>query len=52
MSDKAFVANAKAAWNRVLDMQDSKETNALAIAAALWATMNADKLIEIAERKS
>lgn len=50
MSDRAFVHNAAAAWQRVLDSQDKLDSNAVAIAAALWATMNADKLIELAER--
>lgn len=52
MSDAAFIKHAKASWQRVLEMQDAPSSvDALAIAVALWATMNADKLIEIAERK-
>jgi len=53
MSDLAFVKNAKAAWGRVLAMQATvpSDSRAIALAAALWASMNAEKLIEIAERK-
>jgi len=52
MSDQAFVANAKAAWKRVLDLEGKMDGSGLAVAAGLWATMNADKLLEIASRKA
>lgn len=52
MSDAAFIQQAKAAWARVLKMQDMPDSvDALATAAALWAAMNADRLIDIAEGK-
>ena len=52
MSDQAFVANANKAWKRVLALQGHMDGSGLAVAAGLWATMNADKLLEIAARKA
>jgi hypothetical protein len=50
VSDHAFVTNAKASWERVLALQDNPgmDGHALTVAAALWASLNADKLLKIA----
>lgn len=50
MSDQAFIINARKSWKRVVDSQDKLDGHSLAVATALWATMNVDKLLEIAER--
>lgn len=51
MSDRAFVANAQARWKALLEAVDAMDGEAAAISLALWATLNVDKLLEIASRK-
>lgn len=54
MTDREFVAKARASWERVVAMQDNPNasTSTLAAATGLWAATNADRLIAIAERNT
>lgn len=49
--DIAYVREARRAWNRVLALQDSGcGGSTLAVSAGLWATLNADRLLDLAEQ--
>jgi len=52
VSDAAFVANARKSWDRTLALQDKPDfdNSGLSVAVALWATLNVDQLLKIAER--
>lgn len=45
VADQAFVAKAREAWARILNMDGG---NAQSIAAGMWASIYADKLLRIA----
>ena len=50
MSDRAFVSNAKQRWDATLELAEKKDAQAAATIIALWATMNVDRLLEVAGR--
>lgn len=52
MSDAAFVRDARKRWNVLLDKTDDWDAQTMALAVSLWATLNVDRLLEIAERKA
>jgi hypothetical protein len=49
--DAAFVADARARWAKLLEKTDSMPASSQALAVALWATLNVDRLLDIAELK-
>jgi hypothetical protein len=48
--DREFVAAARKRWASLLETTDKLPPSSQAIAVALWATMNVDRLLDIAER--
>jgi hypothetical protein len=49
-ADQAFVRDAAARWSKLLDFAEGKDASTGALAISLWATMNVDRLLQIAER--
>lgn len=54
MRDRDFVRDAAVRWGKVLDYANAPNRDAKdgAIAVALWATMNVDRLIKIAGERA
>lgn len=54
MTDKQFVIDAARRWNGVLDYsnRDDRTGTQGAVAIALWATLNVDRLLRIAREKA
>jgi hypothetical protein len=53
-ADKDFVRDAARRWGKTLDYANAPGRDAKdgAVAIALWATINVDRLLTIAERRS
>jgi len=49
-TDAAFVRDAAQRWSKLLDFADGKDATTGSLAISLWATMNVDRLLEIASR--
>lgn len=49
MSRKAEIAVLKMDWKRLLDRMEGKDVQVSALAVAMWATLNVDRLIALAE---
>lgn len=52
MADEAFVRDARKRWNALLDKTGEWDANRMALAVSLWAALNVDRLLDIAERRS
>lgn len=52
MSDAAFVRDARKRWTALLEKAEGWDAQTMALAVSLWATLNVDRLLDIAERKS
>jgi hypothetical protein len=52
VGDAAFVRDARKRWSALLDKQDEWDAQTMALAVSLWATLNVDRLLDIAERKA
>jgi len=54
VTDKDFVRDARKRWDKILDYANDPEKDgaAAAIAIAMWATMNVDRLLKIAAAKA
>jgi hypothetical protein len=50
VSDREFLANARRRWDRFKSGEAGLTGDALATAIALWASLNVDHLIALAER--
>ena len=50
--DRVFVENARKRWRALIDGSGRMSAPAGALAVALWATGNVDRLLDIAERKA
>jgi hypothetical protein len=52
MTDEVFVRDARKRWGALLEKTETWDANTLALAVSLWATLNVDRLLDIAERKA
>lgn len=50
--DQEFVRDAAERWSKVLALADTKDASTAALAISIWATMNVDRLLEIAGRRT
>jgi len=50
-ADQAFTANARKRWEEIIDKTKDWEADRAAIAIALWATINVERLLDIAEQR-
>jgi hypothetical protein len=51
-ADAEFVRDAAARWSKLLDYVEDKDAHLTAVSISLWATMNVDRLLGIAERRT
>lgn len=51
MSDAVFVRDARKRWDGLLEKTGEWDAQTMALAVSLWATLNVDRLLDIAEGK-